>query len=1092
MKWLDAIRNLLTTSDFEMRTVHSDAWSERSEVLEHRLVLGSLATDPTTSAAMNPVQTTSTGNAAFTLSQPTGATEGPTPSLSNGPLSTDFSLQLANLPSNSNPLTSQSSQTTDDPSNDLVSQTAGTLTPVSNDSNSSSQALTSTITLPDVVAPSSSLSNQSNSTGDPTSASAAALATESSPLPQSTSKVTANSTTGSTTNSASTANGLGTPNVPSITSPLSGTNSASPPVAIDSSMTSVNTKVLVNSSALAAAKSGPGTPVVPNWFANGTTTAVIHYDFRDSNGVTNQITSQEIQTAQQVMQDWSAASGGRIQFVQDTTSPSSEIVNIGVGNLSALGLTGNGSEVIGSSSHQLQTTNGSQTSVGTIWLDGQQLWSTSSGSTTSSGTVDFATVMAHEVGHILGLADDPTTQGIMNPDYSGAQDLSGITAAFQNPVFINSNSVDANGFFDENLSATQLTIADVTTLLNRASVASPSDNAIIVIVDRNGNILGVRQEQGAVNAITAAHPDTAANPTATESTLAFATDGAVSLARTAAFFANGAAPITSRTIEDLSQTTILQREVEANPNSSDPTVNGPGFVAPVGIGGNFPAGIENTPHVDLFNIEASNRDSTVSPKGTRYNIDPSQIPPNQELDTPFSYGTVASKAGLNAPNDTQNRGIATLPGGVPIFLNGTLVGGIGVFFPGPDGYATTEQGFVAGQGQTVTERMNTSQELEAEFIAFAALGGSSTAALDGISNSVIGTIGGYAPVTGIDIPFGNITLNGIQLPLFGSTPGSKGLTDLISQFSGQLGTGTNSGTSQIFENGTVVLSNTDMDTTMIGIEVSKEYLAVPPASTPIDSSTQLSQTDIKNIINAGIAAANQVRATLRLNSDGTTGATTRMTFAITDTHGNVLAIYRMEDGTVFSTDVAVAKARNAAYYDDPSQLQAQDQVAVTPGGPNVPAGTAFTARTFRFLAEPFFPSGVNGSTPPAFSILNDSAAGGFNPATGENVAGPGSATAFASVMGHDVFNPGTNFHDPNNPSNQNGIIFFPGSTPLYKNGVLVGALGVSGDGVSQDDVVTYLASQGYDANGVTIPTADEAIVNGVRLPYEKFDRNPFG
>ena len=36
------------------------------------------------------------------------------------------------------------------------------------------------------------------------------------------------------------------------------------------------------------------------------------------------------------------------------------------------------------------------------------------------------------------------------------------------------------------------------------------------------------------------------------------------------------------------------------------------------------------------------------------------------------------------------RGIATLPGGVPLYKNGKLVGGIGVFFPGTTGFATEE------------------------------------------------------------------------------------------------------------------------------------------------------------------------------------------------------------------------------------------------------------------------------------------------------------------------------------------------------------------------------------------------------------------
>ncbi|MGD8515236.1 MAG: heme-binding protein, partial [Granulosicoccaceae bacterium] len=38
----------------------------------------------------------------------------------------------------------------------------------------------------------------------------------------------------------------------------------------------------------------------------------------------------------------------------------------------------------------------------------------------------------------------------------------------------------------------------------------------------------------------------------------------------------------------------------------------------------------------------------------------------------------------------------------------------------------------------------------------------------------------------------------------------------------------------------------------------------------------------------------------------------------------------------------------------------------------------------------------------------------------------------------------------------NGIQIFPGSVPIYKNGVLVGGIGVSGDGVDQDDMISFL------------------------------------
>jgi hypothetical protein len=105
---------------------------------------------------------------------------------------------------------------------------------------------------------------------------------------------------------------------------------------------------------------------------------------------------------------------------------------------------------------------------------------------------------------------------------------------------------------------------------------------------------------------------------------------------------------------------------------------------------------------------------------------------------------------------------------------------------------------------------------------------------------------------------------------------------------------------------------------------------------------------------------------------------------------------------------------------------------------------------------------------------------------------------FDSVFGHDAFFPMTNFRDPGdagvvpNPlANQNGIVFFPGSTPLYVNGQLVGGFGVSGDGVDQDDVVTFLGAFGYLPD-TTIVRADQAFYRDVRLPYQKFLRNPFG
>jgi hypothetical protein len=53
---------------------------------------------------------------------------------------------------------------------------------------------------------------------------------------------------------------------------------------------------------------------------------------------------------------------------------------------------------------------------------------------------------------------------------------------------------------------------------------------------------------------------------------------------------------------------------------------------------------------------------------------------------------------------------------------------------------------------------------------------------------------------------------------------------------------------------------------------------------------------------------------------------------------------------------------------------------------------------------------------------------------------------------------------------------------------LVGGLGVSGDGVEQDDYVTSGAAAGFEAP-LNI-RADRVFIDGVRMPYLKFPRNP--
>jgi uncharacterized protein GlcG (DUF336 family) len=613
----------------------------------------------------------------------------------------------------------------------------------------------------------------------------------------------------------------------------------------------------------------------------------------------------------------------------------------------------------------------------------------------------------------------------------------------------------------------QLTPAMVEGLLNRAQAATSFDNMIIAVLDRSGNLLGVRVGNGVSTAITSS-----------PLMLSFAVDGAMAEARTAAFFASDAAPLTPRTIQAISQTTITQREVESNPSINDinSTLQGPGYVAPIQVGGHFPPGVAFTPQVDLYDIQGTNRDTT-SANGERFNTDPAFT--TSTLTAPDSYGEISGIL----PNST-GRGIGTLPGGVPLYLNGHLVGGIGVFFPGTTGYADEENSSMGANFDPT--KIDLSQV--AEYIAFAAEGGTTT--------NPIGNIAGLAPVTNPMAGGAQINLVGITLPLVGGN-GVAGVNNLI-QFGQTLGTGNpfagidlpvvtmnglsgapnTSGTPAgapgltFAGNGQPFQVTAGATTTIAGQPIASGWLVTPHDGAGITAA------QVVQIVDDGINQANVTRAAIRLP----VGTRVEMVFAVSDENGNIVGLYREADATVFSIDVAVAKARNVAYYNNPDQLQTVDAVQ------GIPDGTAFTARTFRFLALPRFPEGINGQPPGPFSILNDP---GTDPNTGLNTGAPVPASAFQSVQGFTDFNPQANFRDPFNKANQNGVVFFPGSQGIYDGqGTLIAGFGVSGDGVDQDDVVTMaggVAFQPPDAIRV-----DNYFVNGVRLVYNKNNRNPEG
>jgi uncharacterized protein GlcG (DUF336 family) len=242
----------------------------------------------------------------------------------------------------------------------------------------------------------------------------------------------------------------------------------------------------------------------------------------------------------------------------------------------------------------------------------------------------------------------------------------------------------------------------------------------------------------------------------------------------------------------------------------------------------------------------------------------------------------------------------------------------------------------------------------------------------------------------------------------------------------------------------------------------------------------LTAADVNQIISQAAQQANITRAAIRQPL----GSNARVSIAVVDTEGRVLGLFRQQDAPVFGFDVSVQKARASVFFtrsDAAAVLRSAgfgsyvDRAAAD--GLRLDGSIAFSDRAIGFLHRPFFPDGINETNAGPFSRpINEWSV--FNVGLELDII----KTNFqAAIIGAAV--PCTSIS-----TLPNGLQIFPGSVPLYKNNVLVGAIGVSGDGVDQDDIISAAG-----ANGFSPPPAirsDQVFVRGVRLPFLKFPRSP--
>jgi uncharacterized protein GlcG (DUF336 family) len=402
----------------------------------------------------------------------------------------------------------------------------------------------------------------------------------------------------------------------------------------------------------------------------------------------------------------------------------------------------------------------------------------------------------------------------------------------------------------------------------------------------------------------------------------------------------------------------------------------------------FPPGVARTPNAALYGIELTNRGCDLAvPYAPGKDLPPARSLAGMDLDLPCDP---FSDAGCGTGPVTGKLDLMdSNPGGRPATVP-VDPGGLPVYAPGG--------GTLAGGIGVVHARPRA-----AEFAALAAVAGGP----------------GFLPDLEALSP-GVVFIDGIRLPFAlqrrrpaGVGPGSPP--------PGPIGGGGGGGA--------------------VAGDCAPDGDLVPPRG-----GSALSQADVERIVAQSIDAARRTRAVIRLPL----GSRARMVIAVADLDGSILALHRMADATVFSVDVAVAKARNVVYF---SGAGAGDL-------PDVPAGTAINNRTLSFGGQPLYPAGIDGTAP-----------------------GP-----FFDLFRQDAANPCSQGGQPANP-NQNGIVWFPGSLPLYDaTGNLVGGLGISGDGVEQDDYVSFLGAAGFRPPEAR--WADRVFVRGVRLPFLKFPRNP--
>jgi len=588
-----------------------------------------------------------------------------------------------------------------------------------------------------------------------------------------------------------------------------------------------------------------------------------------------------------------------------------------------------------------------------------------------------------------------------------------------------------------------LTTADVQQILAQAVAEAKARSlpGTIVVVDRVGNVLAAYRMAGAnIDLSVPPSPSGVNHDLQGQSIAGGAVAGAISKAITGAYLSSSGNAFSTRTASQIVQ--------EHFP---------PSAVA---------RGLESGP---LFGVQFS------------------QLPCS---DLAARYSAVSGPDNFIGPKRSP-LGLAADPGGFPLYKNGVVVGGVGVMADGVYGFDPEIQN-IDSDGE--------------EAIALAATQGFAAAAdIQADRVTVDGTSLRYSDAT-----VGDLRTTGPAPPL---TPADGMLIAVIGYAAAAIIPGTPYGTeaSGIRPAGTD-FANPDAYVLTNGSGANR----YPIIAGTDPGSSALTAVEVRAILEEAFKVMAAARAQIRRPLD----SRAQVTISVVDLNGRALGIVRSPDAPIFGTDVSLQKARTAAFFSavhaaaeltgNTSLLGGADVRAYVPAAraffndPTALTGRfAFSDRGFGNAARPYFPDGELGRPPGAFSRPIAE----FNPFS----TGLQSALILDQVIQHVGFILGNRpdtaqqcTQGPNPGRLANGIQIFPGSVPIYRGNTLVGGIGVSGDGIDQDDMISFLGLHngglrvGTVGNAPAAIRSDQIVVpvagasgGGVRLRWVNCPFNPF-